>query len=151
INFEASVPLFEEVKAQNNAVRCVFNIKDKSISCVLKIKGFHFKRDLMETHFNEIYMESDRYPRASFKGVIPNVAISKITSEGSSVSINGKIKIRGISQPLILKGTLKKLGNTIQLEADFELYTDDFKIAIPNMILPKVSKKVQTKINFVLK
>ena len=65
INFEASVPFFEEVKAQNYRVKCVLNSEEKIIICALKIKDFHFKLDLMETHFNDIYMESQRYTKAS--------------------------------------------------------------------------------------
>ena len=150
INFEASVPFFEEVKAQNYMVKCVLNSEDKIIVCALKIKDFHFKLDLMETHFNEIYLESNKHPRATFKGTIPNLDVTKITSEGVILPINGKIKIHGVTQPLSIKGKFKKTDNAIQLTADFELDTDDFKIEIPSMILPKISKKVKTHIDFIL-
>lgn len=150
VNFEASIPLFEEVSAENNSVYAVLNTKDKSLICVLKIKDFHFKRDLMEAHFNEIYMESDRYPRATFKGIIPNLDSNKITSEGIILAINGNIKIHGVIQSISLKGKFKKIDNAIQITTDFELDTDDFKIKIPSIILPKISKKVKTHIDLIL-
>jgi hypothetical protein len=150
ISFEASIPLFEEVNAINNSVKCVLNTKEKTIVCVLKIKDFDFKRDLMETHFNEIYLESDRYPKATFKGTIPNLEIAKISSVEIILPINGKIKIHGITQPLSIKGKFKKTQDNLQLTADFELNTDDFKIEIPSMILPKVSKIVKSHIDFTL-
>lgn len=59
IGFEASVPLFEEITAENNFVECIVNTKNKTISCIVKIKDFDFKLDLMKTHFNEIYLESN--------------------------------------------------------------------------------------------
>ena len=150
INFEASVPLFEEVKAINNSVKCVLNSEDKTITCVVKIKDFHFKRELMETHFNEIYMESDRYPRAIFKGTIPNLDLTKISSEGIGLPINGKIKIHGVTQSITVKAVIKKIANSLQLTSDFDLNTDDFKIKIPTMILPKISKTVHIHLNCTL-
>lgn len=142
--FEASVPLFEEISAVNNAVNCTLNLKDNSIVFSLKIKDFKFKRDLMYTHFNEIYLESDKYPRATFKGVVPNFDLDKISPEGTFLKINGTIKIHGVSKPFTVSGIFKKTKNQLQVTADFILNTDDFEIKIPSMILPKISKKVQT-------
>ncbi len=150
INFEASIPLFEEINAENNSARCIINTKEKNIVCFVKIKDFKFKRDLMQTHFNEIYLESDKYPKATFKGTIPNLEIAKISSVEIILPINGKIKIHGITQPLSIKGKFKKTQDNLQLTADFELNTDDFKIEIPSMILPKVSKIVKSHIDFTL-
>ena len=150
VNFEASIPLFEEVSAENNSVYAVLNTKDKSLICILKIKDFHFKRDLMEAHFNEIYMESDRYPRAIFKGTITDLDLNKITSEGTILPINGNIKIHGVTQSIAVKAVIKKIANRLQLTSDFDLNTDDFKIEIPSMILPKISKIVHTHLNCTL-
>ena len=148
--FEASVPLFEEISAANNAVNCTLNLKDNSIVFSLKIKDFKFKRDLMHTHFNEIYLESDKYPRALFKGSIPNFDIDKISNEGTILKINGTIKIHGVSKPLSVNGIFKKSKNQLQLQANFILDTDDFEIKIPSMIIAKVSKKVRTQLDCTL-
>ncbi len=150
IKFEASVPLFEEISAQNNVVKCVINSEEKTIVCLLKIKDFEFKRDLMRTHFNEIYLESDKNPRATFKGSIPDFDINKISSKGTILTLDGTIKIHGISKKMSVSGIFKKVNNQLKLAANFIIDTDDFKIKIPSMILPKVSKKVQTKIEFTL-
>ncbi len=150
VHFEASVPLFEEVKAINHSVKCVINTEEKTISCTLKIKDFHFQRSLMETHFNEIYMESDRYPKASFKGSIPDLDVTQLSTGGNRFTINGKIKIHGVSQSISVKATIRKIANSIQLIADFDLNTDDFNIKIPSMILPKISKTVHTHLNYTL-
>lgn len=150
IKFEASIPLLEEISAQNNAVKCVINSKEKTIECLLKIKDFEFKRDLMRTHFNEIYLESDKYPRASFKGSIPNFDTNKISSKGTILTMDGTIKIHGISKKMSVNGIFKKVNNQLKLVANFIIDTDDFQIKIPDMILPKVSKKVRTKIEFTL-
>jgi len=150
IGFEASVPLFEEITAENNFVECIVNTKNKTISCVVKIKNFEFKRNLMRTHFNEIYLESDKYPRATFKGLIPNFAINNITNEGTILKINGTLKIHGVTKSVSVNGIFKKSKNQLQLQANFILDTDDFEIKIPSMIIAKVSKKVRTQLDCAL-
>jgi polyisoprenoid-binding protein YceI len=148
--FEASVPLFEEISAENNAVNCLLNLKDNSIIFSLKIKDFKFKRDLMYTHFNEIYLESDQYPRATFKGSVPNFELDKISPEGTILKINGVIKIHGVSKPISVSGVFKRTKNHLNLIAKFILDTDDFEINIPSMIVAKISKKVQTHLECTL-
>src|SRR5688500_14963512 len=67
VTFEASVPSFEEVKATHDAVTCVLNPATGEIASLALIKGFRFKIALMEEHFNENYIESNKYPKATFK------------------------------------------------------------------------------------
>src|SRR6187549_3993369 len=72
VTFEASVPAFEEVKAKNETATCVLNPTTGEIASLALMKGFRFKIALMEEHFNENYIESDKYPKATFKGKIEN-------------------------------------------------------------------------------
>ena len=80
IVFEASVPSFEEVKAKNEAVTCILNPDNGEIAALALMKGFRFKVALMEEHFNENYVESSKYPKATFKGKIDNFDESKLTT-----------------------------------------------------------------------
>ena len=104
----------------------------------------------MQKHFNEIYLESDKYPRATFKGKIPNLEVDKISSEGTILKMNGIMKIHGVSKTISVNGIFKKSKKQLQLVANFVIDTDDFEIKIPSMILPKVSKKVKTQLEFIL-
>src|SRR5688572_15543260 len=70
ITFEASVPSFEEVKATNAASTFVLNPKTGEFASLALMKGFRFKVALMEEHFNENYIESDKFPKATFRGKI---------------------------------------------------------------------------------
>ena len=65
ITFEASVPAFEEVKGKNESVTFIFNPTTGDIASLALIKSFRFKVALMEEHFNENYMESDTFPKAT--------------------------------------------------------------------------------------
>ena len=150
-NFEASIPLFEEVKAINDNTTCILITKTGEITCWVSIKDFKFKRNLMEEHFNTYYMESDRYPKAVFKGKIEKLDIKNVNSETVPYQINGKMTMHGRSKKMTTKATLKKVENGIELSSEFPLNTDDFKIEIPFIVRSKISKNVNTKIVCVLK
>ena len=83
VNFEASVPSFEEVKASNNSVTAILNTENGEFAALALVKGFRFKNALMEEHFNENYAESDKYPKAVFRGKITNLAEVDLKNDGT--------------------------------------------------------------------
>ena len=152
ITFEASVPFYEAVEAKNNTVFSELNAKNGSISFVAFIKSFHFERSLMEDHFNANYMESHKYPKAIFKGVIENFSISKINTIPNEYYIKGKITIHGVNKNIRVLATIYKTAtNSIAIQSKFALNTDDFKIEIPFLVRSKVSKTVNVSLNTELK
>ncbi|WP_348800514.1 YceI family protein [Flavobacterium adhaerens] len=146
IYFEASVPMFEAVEAKNNAVHCTLIPNKSEITFTVPIKKFQFKRDLMKDHFNSNYMESDRYPKATFKGTIEKFDLKIITETEKSFVIKGKITIHGKSQIITVNAKIKKTRDGIHIKSNLTLLTDDFNIEIPNMVIAKISKKVNTQI-----
>lgn len=150
IYFEASVPYFEAVEAQNEKVECVLIPEKSQISFTAVIKNFQFKRDLMKEHFNSNYMESDRYSKAIFKGTIEKFDMKIITETEKDFLIKGKITIHGQTRPITVDAKIKKVGNSVHINSHFTLNTDDFKIEIPNIVIAKISKKVNTQVNCVL-
>ena len=149
-NFEASIPLFEEVKAVNDKTTCILITKTGEIACWVNIKDFKFKRDLMREHFNKNYMESNRFPRAVFKGKIDKFDLKSLTSESNPCQISGKITLRGRTKKIVINGTLKKVATGIELYSAFPLNTDDFNIEIPFIVRSKISKNVNTQLICVL-
>ncbi|MCF6130209.1 YceI family protein [Flavobacterium sp. AS60] len=151
VTFEASVPAFEEVKAKNESATLVLNPSSGEIASLVLIKGFRFKVALMEEHFNENYMESDSYPKATFKGKIDNFDVSKLTETAKAYIIKGKMEMHGKSKDITFTANIKKTGNGIEIDADFNLNTDDYGIEIPSVVSKKVSKKVAVKLDAALK
>jgi len=78
LTFEASMPAFEEVKATNENVTAILNTTDGTFAALALVKGFRFKNALMEEHFNESYIESNRYPKAIFKGQLLNFDVRNL-------------------------------------------------------------------------
>ncbi|WNM18818.1 YceI family protein [Flavobacterium capsici] len=151
VTFEASVPAFEEVKAKNDAVTFVLNTSNGEIASLALMKGFRFKVALMEEHFNENYVESDKFPKATFKGKIEGFDYSKITSTAKEYNIKGAIEMHGKSKEINIKAKISKKDNGVQLQSNFNLNSDDFDIEIPSIVSSKVSKKVAVNLDVVLK
>jgi hypothetical protein len=148
--FEASVPSFEEVKATNKNSGCVLNTKTGEIVGLILMKGFKFRLTLMEEHFNENYMESDKYPKGIFKGKIINFNFDQLTAQKQEFSINGTMEIHGKSKEISITAKISKSGNVVQLTSDFDLNTDDFGIELPLLVRSKVAKKVDVHIDYKL-
>ena len=148
--FEASIPLFEEVSAVNKKTKCSLITTSSELNCWLYIKDFEFKRKLMQEHFNSGYMESDRYPKAFFKGKIENFNIKTLTTTSSLHQIKGRITIKGKTKKIATLASLKKVGNGVEFSARFNLNTDDFEVEIPFIVRTKISKNVTTEISCVM-
>jgi hypothetical protein len=142
IVFEASIPFFEAVEAKNETVNCILKTKNGTISFVTFIEQFEFKRTLMEEHFNKNYLESNRYPKATFKGIIEKFDFKDISLTPKDYFIRGKMTIHGKSKIIRVRAKIKKANKGIELTSNFFLNTDDFNIEIPYIVRSKVSKKV---------
>lgn len=151
ITFEASVPAFEEVKATNTNVTIVLNPKTGEIASLALMKGFRFKVALMEEHFNENYMESDKYPKAIFKGKIENFNASSLTANPKNFTINGKLELHGKTVAVKTIAKMSNSGSGINLVSDFSVNASDFDISIPAVVKNKVSNKINIQVDALLK
>ncbi|MFI0425591.1 MAG: YceI family protein [Flavobacterium sp.] len=151
ITFEASVPAFEEVKAKNTGASCVLNTKTGEIASLALMKGFKFKVALMEEHFNENYVESAKYPKATFKGKIENFDYSKVTTSSQNYTLKGKLELHGKSKDIAVIAKIKKTSEGLEIISNFSVNSDDFGIEIPSVVSKKVSKKVNVSLEFLLK
>ena len=151
IHFEASVPLFEEIKAKNDTVTCILNPKNGVITSIAFVKDFHFKIALMEKHFNENYMESDHYPKATFKGVIEGFNWNIIGSSPKEFNLKGTLKLHGKSKKISTIAVLRKVNGGIEIISDFNVKTKDFNIKIPQMLSMKMAETVSIKTRFLFK
>ena len=151
INFEASIPAFEEVKALNSNVTCVLNSKTGEIASLALMKSFRFKIALMEEHFNENYVESDKFPKATFKGKIENFDVNALTATAKEFNMTGKMEIHGKSKDVSTKAKIKKTDAGIEIKSDFYVNASDYDIAIPSIVKNKVSNKIGIKTEFIVK
>ena len=100
IKFQASVSSYEEVAAENKSVSAVLEQSTGDFAALVLIKGFQFKIALMEEHFNENYMESEKFSKATLKGKLENFDVTKITNQPSNFTLKGDFTIHGVTKPL---------------------------------------------------
>lgn len=150
IHFEASVPLFEEVKASNSSVHCELNTKTGEIFSLVLINDFHFKIALMEHHFNQYYLESDRYPKASFKGRISGFNLFIIGTNPKEFKMKGRLILHGKKKEINTLVYLRTTDKGLEISSDFDIKLADFKIEIPTPLRIKIAETVNVKSNFIL-
>ena len=151
LDFEASVPSFEEVAAKNESVTAILNTANGEFAALALVKAFRFKNALMEEHFNENYAESDEYPTATFKGKIENFDFDTLSETNSYFHIDGSLTFHGVTKSL--KGTpltIKMVDDKIILSGKFKVMVSDFDIEIPKIVANKLSNEVDIDFRFEL-
>lgn len=143
ISFDATAPKSpEDITAVNNEVACVTDAGTGEIVFQVLVKSFKFKRALMQDHFNENYMESDKYPKAEFKGMITNIKSIDLSKDGTyNTTVTGKLTIHGVTQDVSVPGTITVKGGTAMLNARFNVKMKDYQIKVPDMVSDKVGKE----------
>lgn len=148
LNFEASVPSFEEVAAKNNSVTAIINTENGEIAVLVLIKGFRFKNALMEEHFNENYAESTKFPKAIFEGNIENLSIENIQG---SFKITGNLTFHGVTNTIKeIPVKVNKANDKITISGSFKLLASDYKIEIPKIVRNKIAEDVNVRFSFEL-
>lgn len=150
IYMEASVPLFEEIKAVNNSVSCVFDESNGKLSTLAVVKAFRFKLPLMEEHFNKNYLESSRFSKSTFKGKIVNFDVSKLSSIKKEYDLEGNLTLHGVTKRIKTKITLFLDAGFVYASSNFEVLSKDYKVEIPSILQNKISEKVVIEVNFKL-
>lgn len=147
INFAAGTAA-EDIDGVNKTVTSVFDATSGQIEFAVLVKGFEFKRALMQEHFNENYMESNKFPKSLFKGKIVNVDKVNFQKDGSyPVTVKGVLDMHGVKKEVEAPGTLKVTGETVHSDATFTVLLADYKVNIPSLVKDKVSEKVTIKVN----
>ena len=150
ITFEASEELFEPVKATNASVTVILNTESNEIASLALMKGFRFKNSLMEEHFNENQIESETYPKATFKGKLQDFNFSEITETNTEVIVDGKVELRGKEKEIRTTLNIKKSGDLILIQGSFKVTPADFDIEIPSIVKNKIAKEIIVSLDFKL-
>jgi len=148
ISFFSEAPL-ENIQAVNKAAKPMLNTSNNEIAIKVPIKGFVFEKPLMQEHFNENYMESDKYPHAIFKGKI-NETIDYTKDGTYKASATGKLDIHGVEKDRTIEGTITVKGQEITLETKFDVKVADHKITIPKVVFQNIAEIIEVKMNSVL-
>lgn len=147
ISFYSSAPL-EEIEAHNSTATSVVDLASGKMEFAILIKAFQFKKALMQEHFNENYMESNKFPKSTFKGQIENYSKIAVDKDGEyPVTVKGKITIHGQTKDIESKGKIFVKGGKVSAKSEFELTVADYGIEIPGIVRDKIAKTVKVVLN----
>ena len=141
-----SSTIIEDIKAENNQVLSIIDASKSKMAISILIKSFLFKKALMQEHFNENYLESDKFPKATFKGDILN--FNNVSSLDAKYDVKGMITIHGVSKEIVVPTIFKRNGDTILVKGEFDLLLEDFDIKIPRLVLKKIAKEINVTFEF---
>jgi len=146
IGFFSHTPV-EDIKADNNQVASVLDISTGEMAFQVLIKSFHFEKALMETHFNESFLESDKFPRSSFKGKIVNLSVVDFTKTGKyEATVEGELNIHDVTKNIKVPGTVEVLPELITANAKFNIAPEDYNIKIPAVVRENIAKIIEVTV-----
>ncbi len=134
----------EKIEAVNNRVTAVLDIESCAVEFALLVKAFQFEKALMEEHFNENYMESDKYPKALFKGQIDNPDEVRFKEKGEyKALVSGDLTVHGVTNKVETEVAIVVDEEGIKGSTDFILACADYKIKIPKVVADNVAKEIE--------
>ncbi len=144
IGFYSETP-FENIVAENNQVYAIMDVSKKTIAFSMLMKSFVFQKELMQVHFNEDYIESDKFPKANFTGSFTET-IDPSKNGNFIVHVSGTMTMHGIAKPFTATASLVINNNTIDGTSNFTINPADFNIKIPSLVRKKIAQLIDVKI-----
>ena len=138
----------ENISATNKSTISAFDAVSGQIQFSIMVKGFEFWSQLMQDHFNENYMESDKFSKSIFRGKIINLDKINFLKDGTyPAKVKGILEIHGVKKEVETNGQFKVLGETVIAIAEFEIVLEDYAITIPSLVKDKISKTARIMVN----
>lgn len=146
-SFFSEAPL-ENIEATNQQVLGIIDVTSQQIAISLLMKSFQFEKALMQEHFNENYVESDKYPKAKFKGVFSSTnKIDFASNNVYEVDIMGDLTIHGVTKSVNTKGVISLNDNVLVARSKFKIKVDDFDIEVPKAVNKNIAEEIEISID----
>ncbi len=143
--FFSDAPL-EDIRAEAKAAQGLVNTADESFSFRVPIKSFRFASELMEEHFNENYLESEKYPYGTFKGKIEGD--QNFSKDGDyAVAATGVLGIHGAEKQCTIPVVIHVSGGAVSFESKFMVRLADYRIEIPTLVFQKIAEEVEVSVS----
>jgi polyisoprenoid-binding protein YceI len=144
VSFFSKTPI-QNIEGITNVAGTVINIKTKQILFKIQNTSFQFKEKLMQEHFNENYIESDKFPISDFNGkIISNDDLSKVGNY--DVTIVGVLNVHGVKKEYKVAGKLANNGAAFAFNTDFKVKLADHGVTIPTVVFAKIAEVVDIKV-----
>ena len=142
-----STSIIEDIEARTDQVTAIVDVPGNQLAFSIPIKSFQFKRTLMQEHFNENYMESDRLPKSTFSGRIQGLSAEALAQGGSQrVTVEGDLTIHGVTHHVSVPGALELSHGNMLVNAYFSVAPADYAIEIPLLVRENIAKIVGIRV-----
>jgi len=139
----------EDIEAVNKTAVAILDIQNGDIQFSVAMKGFEFRKALMQEHFNENYIESDKYPKSDFKGLIVNGGEIDFKKNGTyNAKAQGKLTIHGVTNDVEAEGKIIVNETKLTLSTVFNVSLQDYKIK--NDKMNNISNNIKVTVDCVL-
>ena len=145
ISFFSKGPI-EDIYAINKSTKPILNTATQEVAIKITIKAFVFDDKLMEEHFNEKYLESDKYPYAVFSGKI-NEKIADFKKDGTyKVTVTGKLNMHGVEKEITINATATVKDEVISFETKFFIKIKDYNIEVPTLVMKNIAEDIEVTV-----
>ncbi len=144
IGFFSKTPL-EDIKAESNQVVAALDVSKQTLAFAVLVKGFLFTKELMQEHFNENYVESDKFPKATFSGTYAG-AVDAAKNGTYNVAVKGALTLHGITKNIDVPATLQVQNGVLTGTSNFALKPQDFNIKIPSLVREKIAQQISVSV-----
>jgi len=135
----------EDIDARSDKGTSVLNTATGDVAFSVPIRSFKFDKALMQEHFNENYMESDKYPQATFKGKLTSKP--DLSKDGTyPVTASGVFETHGVRQARTVPGTITVANGAITLNSEFMVACKDHRIDIPKLVFQNIAETIKIKV-----
>ena len=146
VTFFSATPI-ENIEAGTHSASTVIDMESGKIQWAVLIKSFEFEKALMQEHFNENYMESSKFPKATFKGQIVDFSNINLQKDGTYiVDVGGALEIHGVEKEVKTKATFVVSNGEIVASSNFKVFVADYGIEIPSVVKNNIAKEIEINI-----
>lgn len=136
----------EDIKAENNQAYAIIDPAKQNLAFQVLCKGFVFPKELMQEHFNENYIESDKYPKASFSGNYTGQV--QLNKDGVyKVTVKGNLTLHNTTKAIETPATIEVKNGHLLGTAEFKVTPEEFNVSIPSLVRDKIDKEMTVKVN----
>lgn len=144
VSFFSKTPL-EDIEAKSVSGNSVIDVKSGKIIFRVSNRSFNFPKKLMQEHFNENYMESEKYPVSEFKGTLSSPI--DLAKDGlTKMDVDGTINVHGVTKPCKAKVDIVVSKGTVSATSSFKIIIADHKIEIPTLVFKNIAEQIDVRI-----
>jgi hypothetical protein len=150
ISFFSTTPA-ENISAVNKGTVCLLDSKTGDLQFAALMKGFEFRKALMQEDFNKDYVESSKFPKSEFKGLITDNSAVNYTANGTyNVNVKGKLTLHGITKDIETTGTITVKDGKVQANSVFNILIADYNITATKLARDNISKSIKITVDCAL-